>query len=222
VVEPGQPFNVSEFKWLTLAAIADISGRGKLPIMVGGTGLYVDSVIFDYSFREPADPHKRAELTQLSVEEMQARLREQGIPLPENERNPRHLLRVLESGGQLNERKPLRENTLVLGLKLDRAELEARITKRVDAMFADGFIDEARQLGERYGWDTEALQVPGYTEAREYLDGSLSLDAAKQATARAHLQLAKRQRTWFKRNKSIHYIREQAEAVDLVTSLLNT
>jgi tRNA dimethylallyltransferase len=222
VVSPGEPFTVADFKRLANQAITDISARGKLPIMVGGTGLYVDAVLYDFDFRPPADPAARQQLEQLTIEEMQQRILDQGLGMPANERNPRHLSRVLETSGAASQKKPLRANTLVLRITLDREVLGRRIAERVNAMVAAGLADEVKRVGETYGWDVEALRAPGYKAFHEYIEGAVSLEQAKAASVRATKQLAKRQRTWFKRNKSIHYICKQAEAVDLTTTFLST
>ncbi|HEY8999418.1 MAG TPA: tRNA (adenosine(37)-N6)-dimethylallyltransferase MiaA [Candidatus Saccharimonadales bacterium] len=220
VVSPAEQFTVADFKRQALAAIADIISRGKVPLLVGGSGLYVDAVIYDFQFRTPADPLLRERLQQLSVEELQQELINAGVPLPTNPRNPRHLIRSLETNGQSPVSMPLRANTLLLGLSIDRARLIENVTKRVEGMFARGFIDEARGLIQKYGVDAPALQAPGYKAVVAYLEGNLDLEQMKERGVRSHLQLAKRQRTWFKRNKSIRWCKSD-EVVDLVTTFLN-
>ncbi len=116
-------------------------------------------------------------------------------------------------------------NTLVLGLQLDRELLKSRVAARIDAMFAGGAIDEAERLRSLYPTDIDPLKTPGYTALWQMLDGSLTEEEAKAAFAAADLQLAKRQRTWFKRNKSIHWLANRdnfTESVELITTLLNT
>jgi tRNA dimethylallyltransferase len=221
IAQPDRPVTVAEFKKRTLQAIDDIVSRGKLPIMVGGSGLYIDAVLFDFEFRGEADDKLRAELTKLSVEELQHRLNMAGIPLPENVRNPRYLIRALETNGQIGTRKSLRPNTLIIGLQVDREVLRQRISERVDVMVETGFVDELERLVERYGWGIQALQAPGYKAFRGYMAGELSLEQAKQQFIKNDMALAKRQRTWFKRNSSIHWVKKQIESVDLVTTFLN-
>ncbi len=224
VVTPAERFTAAEFKKYALEAIDDISGRGKLPIMVGGTGLYIDAVIFDYAFRSPADAAIRAELEGLSVNELQNRILSQGILLPENARNPRHLIRTIETNGQPSQRGLLRPNTTTLGLQVGREVLRQRIADRVDAMVATGFVDEVKSMSQKYGWDARALQAPGYKSFHGYLEGRLGLNEAKTEMVKGHMDLAKRQRTWFKRNKSIHWLiteDKMAEAVDIATTFLN-
>jgi tRNA dimethylallyltransferase len=221
IAKPNDPITVADFKKLAQKAITEIAARGRLPILVGGTGLYVDAVIFDFQFRPVIDHALRQELSGLTVEALQKRLRASGIALPENKLNPRHLIRSLESNGTPAKRKPLRDNTLVVGLIIERDVLQQRIEKRVDAMVNAGLVDEVTRLGEEYGWEIEALQTPGYKAFRGYVTDTITLEQAKQQFIRNDLALAKRQRTWFKRNESIHWIREQGEVVDLITTLLN-
>lgn len=224
VVDPSQRFTVADFKRQAATAIDEITAAGKLPIVVGGTGLYIDALIYDFDFRGPADLALRAELDGLSVDQLQAKLREQGIPLPANQRNPRHLVRALESGGKTGGKAVLRQNTLLLGLMVELEVLEQRIIGRVDAMVDDGFVDEVRTLVEKYGNQVEAMRAPGYMAFQEYLKGIIDLEEAKRQFVQNDLRLAKRQRTWFRRNKSIHWLatdEKSTKSVDLVTTLLN-
>jgi tRNA dimethylallyltransferase len=221
VVTPNQPFTVADFQRLAREAIAGVTNRGRVPFLVGGTGLYVDSVIYDFSFRRPANPMERQRLQAMTVEELQREIEERGLPLPENEQNPVHLIRTLETEGEVSQHGPLRTNTLVLGLTIEKDKLERRIQDRVEGMVAQGFTDEVRNLSSKYGWDVSALQAPGYKEFRLYLAGEVSLEETEQQFVRSHLQYAKRQKTWFKRNADIIWISNSEEAVDRVTTFLN-
>jgi tRNA dimethylallyltransferase len=99
--------------------------------------------------------------------------------------------------------------------------LRQKVTTRVDAMVNEGFIDEAKRLSAKYGWEAPALQAPGYRAFRAYIDGNSSLEEAKQLFVQNDMRYAKRQKTWFKRNPDIHWISKTAEAVALITTLLN-
>jgi len=221
VVRPDQSFTVADFKILADDKIREISGRGHIPFLVGGTGLYVDAVLYNFNFAGTPDLKERQRLQQLSVDELQAEHVRRGISLPENAKNPRHLIRSLETGGQKAQNNTLRNNTLVIGLSIDREALMQKLKRRVDTMIDHGFIDEVRRLADMYGWDVPAMQAPGYKAFRGYIEGILTLDEAKALFVRNDAQLAKRQRTWFKRNKSIHWIHNSSEAVDIVTTFLN-
>lgn len=223
VVDPDQPFTVADFKRLALAAIDDISSRGRVPFLVGGTGLYIDAVIYDFDFSNPPDPIERARLQKMSVPELQQEIEQKGYSLPNNSQNPRHLMRVIETEGGVAqvENQELRPNTLLIGLIIDRDELKTKLRKRVQKMMADGLVQETKTLLQKYGADVQPLQSTGYKAIRRYLSGELSLDQAEADFVRNDNQLAKRQRTWFKRNKSIHWLSKQEEIADLITTFLN-
>lgn len=218
---PDKPVSAADFKRMALNTIADITDRGHLPVMVGGSGLYVDAVLFDYAFTEKADISRRAELEQLAVEELQRQLHERGIALPNNERNPRHLIRQLETGGVSQGRSGLRPHTLVIGVRRDPEELRSRIVERVDAMIASGLEQEVRSLVARYGRECPVLQTIGYQEFFPYLAGEQDIAQVREAIIRATIAYAKRQRTWFKRNPYIKYPCDWAETEELITTLLN-
>jgi tRNA dimethylallyltransferase len=221
VVEPDQPFSAAEFKRLARQAITDIAQRGKLPIMIGGSGLYVDSVLFDFNFLPPVAAEERRRLNALSVEELQNEIVGKGWQLPENSRNKRYLMRTLEVAGAERTRQPLRERTLVLQPLVPKDVLKSRIKQRVEVMVERGFAEEAAKQANRYGWDAPGLQAPGYKAFRNYVGGRQTLEAAMTQFVRNDLHLAKRQHTWFKRNKSVSYICNEAEAVEFVTTWLN-
>lgn len=205
VVAPNESFSVYDFQQLSFRTIEDIAGRGKLPIMVGGTGLYIDAVIYGFRLRARPAESQRARLQGLSVDELRERVVASGLPLPQNDRNPRHLMRLLESGLAPNQVKILRPKTLVMGLMVPREQLLPRIEARVDAMLEAGLLDEVRGLRSKYG-SIEALRAPGYKAFGAYLDGEIDLAEARRQFVRNDMRLAKRQRTWFKRNPDIHWL----------------
>jgi tRNA dimethylallyltransferase len=222
VVGPEQEFTAAVFKELATRAIDDISARGKLPIMVGGTGLYVDSVLYNYSFLPAGDRQARKALDILSMGELQDRVASAGLDTTGiDTQNRRRLIRLLETNGMRGERSPMRAHTLVLGVHVDRESLEERMTQRVDAMLAAGLEKEVKNLANRYGWDCEALKGIGYREWHEYFDGAQTLDQTRERIIRATRALAKKQRTWFRRNNSIHWTHNRGEAVAIATTFLS-
>lgn len=221
VRDPNESYSAARFKRDALMAIKAIGKRGKLPIMVGGTGLYIDAVLFDYGF-QPPNQGLRVELDKLTDKELRTRAKAMGINGTDIDfQNRRHLQRAVEAGGVMKQTKEMRANTLVIGLSLSREVLKQRITDRVEAMVQAGFIDEVKAISARFGWDNEALTGIGYQAFKKYLEGDISLDEAKAAFVKGDLQLAKRQRTWFKRNKSIHWINSPSEAWPLVDTFLH-
>jgi tRNA dimethylallyltransferase len=190
LIEPDQKFSAAEFKRLANKTIDDIHARGKTPILVGGSGLYIDAIIFDYQFN-PESAER-------------------------NSQNPRHLK---NTGTTIFH--TLRPNTCIYGIKLDREVLKDRINKRVKNMLETGLLQEINKLSEQYGWDAPGLNAPAYKAFRPHLEGRISLDGAKALFAKYDLELAKRQRTWFKRNKRIQWLNDRSKIVDIATTKLN-
>lgn len=222
IVSPCEDFNAAVFKQLANQAILDISKRGKLSIMAGGTGLYVDSVVFDYSFLPAPSEDMRDELNALTIDELVVRIEQEGLSLEGIDiRNKRRLIRLLESGGARPNQKPMRPRTLVIGVAREREDTKRRIAMRVDRMLDEGLEDEVRRLYNSYGWECEALKGIGYQEWREYFLGTQDLHTVRDRIIKDTIDLAKRQRTWFKRNKSIHWTSSFEESVELVTTFLD-
>lgn len=221
VVDPCGDFTAAVFQQMARRAIDEIGGRGKLPILVGGTGLYVDSVLYDFSFLPEPSPQLRETLNAMSREELLSQVEQKGLDTSAiDTRNKRRVMRLLETEGAMPTRKTLRPQTVVLGLQQPHEVLKARILQRVDKQFADGLEDEVRSLKNQYGWECEAMKGIGYREWQGYFAGGQSLEETKTKIIRSTLDLAKRQRTWFKRNKSIHWIRTQRDAVEVITTFL--
>lgn len=222
IADPCDGFSAAIFKRLAMRTISEVASRGKLPVLVGGTGLYIDSVLYDYEFLPAPAEKLRQELSNLSLEQLLQRADDLGLPTDTvDTRNKRRIIRLIENNGTLPKHHELRTNTLVLGVSIPREQLLERIRARVEAMLGTGLEGEARKLAKTYGWDVEPMKGIGYREWQAYFNGRQTLDETKQQIVRGTLALAKKQRTWFKRNKSIQWVKEQSEAVDLVTTFLN-
>lgn len=186
VVRPDEPFTVADFKTQAEVAISDILARGHVPFLVGGSGLYIDAVLYDYQFS--ADAADRDPI------------------------NPRHRV----EGGSID--KTIRDNTLVLGLDATKEQLEERIRSRITEMIDQGLVAEAEKLATKYGWDIESMKT--YRPLRSLIEGH---DLVEEVVAKMVIkdrQLAKKQRTWFTRNKSIHWI-APSQAHKLVKKFLS-
>lgn len=217
VAEANEDFTARLFKDLANKSIEQILHRNHLPIIVGGTGLYVDSVLYDFSFLPPASKTERARLQAQSISELIGEINNRGYDLSDiDTRNKRRLIRLLETNGARPQKSTLRPNTLVIGIKVSRAQLRANIVHRVDAMFRRGLRHEAEALGGKYGWENEAMKGIGYAEFQAYFEGSQSLSSTKRKVIKNTLNLAKRQRTWFKRNLDIHWVNDVEQANELV------
>jgi tRNA dimethylallyltransferase len=223
IIEPDESFNAAMFKKLALRAINTISKQHKLPILVGGSGLYIDGLLYDYSFLPPSNLRKqlnKLSVGQLASKAMDLKLIAKDIDL----KNKRHLIRLIESNGERPSKKNLRSNTIIIGLKTDRSILKDRLIKRTDTMIKKGLEYEVLGLVERYGWKCEALKGVNYAQWKDYFIGKDDLDKTKQKLIKANFDLAKKQMTWFKRNKSIHWMEtpvKLTDVVDLLTTFLN-
>jgi tRNA dimethylallyltransferase len=221
IVDPSESFNASDFKKLANKAIASVHSRGKLPFLVGGSGLYTDGVIFDYDFSPKHNPAQRDELNKLPIEKLQDIIRANNLPMPENIENKRHLTRVIETGGLAPKNKKMRPNTLVIGLNVPKPELKEKIEKRTNNMVESGLIDETERLSRQYGWQKEPMKSIGYREWREYFAGDKTKEETIQQIINSTNRFAKRQMTWYKRNKNIVWVKDLQAADKLVKDFLS-
>ena len=163
IVDPGERFTVADWKEYAEEKIREIRERGNLPMVVGGTGLYIDALIYDYKFGE-------------------------------HEKNSQC------------DRAEMCSQFLTIGVKTDAEVLRERITERADKLFVQELFEETRNLVERYGWGSQAMKSNIYQFAWGYLQGEYSLEKAKELFIYDDWHLAKRQMTWFKRNKNIIWL----------------
>lgn len=206
ILEPGEDFNVFLFQKLCFAAMDEIRGRNRLPVIVGGTGLYLDAVLRKYRMVEvPDNPELRRELADLSPEELAARL------LAVNPRlhnttdllDRDRLLRAIEIAEyeQSHEPEPLPEiRPIVFGVRWERSVLRQRITTRLKERLAAGLIEEVAEL-HRQGVPYETLEFYGleYRFVARHLKGELNRNDLFQKLNSAIHDFAKRQDTWFRR-----------------------
>lgn len=206
VVEPGERFTAHDFQRLARDAIVEIRTRGNIPFMVGGTGLYIDSVVLDYEFPED-DIGLRQSLSVKSIEELQSMIKTQHIAMPSNSQNQRHLINAIVTNGQTQAAKAApNPDTYVVSIATEKAILHERIAARAHEMFQSGVLDEARQLGGIYGWDSEAMTGNIYPILREVIEGRLSRQEAIEQCIVRDRQLAKRQVTWLKRHDFVRWL----------------
>lgn len=219
LVEPGEVFTAADFKKYALLKIQQVRERGHVPFMVGGTGLYVDGVLFDYQFGQP-QPELRKQLEALSLEELKLHCANNNVVLPENENNRRYVMRAIEqkSINSKRLRSPI-DNVILVGITTERDELRRRIASRAEQLFENGMLEEAIKLGETYGWDGEAMTGNIYKLVHRYVDGELTLDELKQANFHADWRLAKGQLTYLKRNSYIKWL-SLDEAREYISTVL--
>lgn len=223
VIDPGERLSAAAFKLLAEAAIADITSRGRLPILVGGSGLYVDAVLYDYEFPPEADPVRRAQLELMSDEELLELLAAEDEAAFErvDKANRRRVIRAIETAHEDTSRAAQSiPQALVLGTMLSKEVVQKRVILRVEKMLEEGFIEEVRRIGDKYGWESSALDIIGYRAFKGLLLGTKTLDEAKVDFVRGDMALYKKQLTWFKRNPAIHWIENAAEAQALAAEFL--
>ena len=217
-VSPDQRYSVADFKKDATEKIKDILSRGKTPIIVGGTGLYVNSLIYNIEFKEQeTDLNYREELEKLDIEklyEMAMKIDEEACKKI-SEKDRKRIIRILEiyhtTGKTKTEleaesRKKVEYDYRIFVLNWDRKELYERINYRVDLMMEAGLIDEVKSLLEKYKDFPTALQGLGYKEVKEYLDGILTKEEMIEKIKQETRRYAKRQLTWFRAYKNATWL----------------
>jgi tRNA dimethylallyltransferase len=203
LVEPDESFSAANFQRYAKNTISDIRARGKIPVLVGGSGLYVDGVILDYQF-EKSDPELRSHLEKMSLDELLDYCQKNNVKLPENSKNTRYVIRAIER--ELVVAKGLsnpQPNTIVVGIATERTTLSSRIHERSEHIFESGVVEEARVLADNYGWDSEAMTANIYRLVKRFLDGDITYSQLKLLNEQADRKLVKKQLTWFKRRPFI-------------------
>lgn len=206
LVEPGQAFSASDFQAYAKQKITEIRARGHVPFLVGGTGLYIDCVIFNYEFGPKPDRIVRQKLENMTLEELWDYSKKHNVRLPENKKNKRYVIRAIEQGGINQKRLKLIDNTIVVGIATNKHALRERIAERSEQLFRAGVIEEAEAIGAKYGWESEAMTGNIYRLVRRYLDGELTKEELKEKFIVSDWHLAKRQLTWLKRNEKINWV----------------
>ena len=210
ICDPDDAMSVAMFQQLARAAIDDIYARGKLPIIVGGTGLYIRSILYDYEFVErPVDEALREELERLAEVEGREALHQRLVHLdPEraatiHPNNVRRVVRALEvamqGDTQTTDSAPSEHyDYRLFVLHADREILYDRINQRVDAMMEAGLVEEVERLLAQGYRDTQAMRAIGYKEMIPFIDGKMSKEKATDLLKQHTRQFAKRQLTWFR------------------------
>lgn len=220
LIEPNQRFSAADFKAYALERIADIQNRGKLPIIVGGTGLYIDGLLFDFKFGPAQDVKHRQKLEELSIGQLQTMITDKKIEMPENNKNKRYLIRAIEQGGINKQKSKPLKNTLVVGLLPDRELLDKRITDRAQGMLKNGAIKEAQWLFDKYGYNVPAASAPFFKAFAPHFNSSQSIKECLERFVLNDRQLSKRQITWFKRNQHVNWFADTKDAYNFVSSKL--
>ncbi len=222
-VEPNQRYSVAEFKKDAENAIEQILAKGKVPIIVGGTGLYVDSLIYGIEYQDiKLDENYRAELEKKVEKEgletlyIEAQKIDPQAVEKISENDKKRILRILEIYHATGKNKTQQEiesrkngvkyDYKVFAINMDREKLYERINKRVDIMIEQGLIEEVENLLKKYNEFPTAMQGLGYKEVVEYLENKISKEEMIEKIKRETRRYAKRQLTWFRKNKQTIWI----------------
>lgn len=225
-----QPASVAEYQVLARTAIDDILDRGRVPLLVGGSGLYVRAVLEEFHFPGTDSALRRsleAELARVGPIALHARLQTQDSAAAEHilPTNGRRIVRALEvislTGRPFAASLPVSPRPVYQSVQVavDRADLDDRIARRVEKMWRDGFVDEVRELekvGLREG--LTASRALGYQQILEFLAGSRTEAEAFEATVVGTRRFVRRQRSWFRRDPSVHWL--DGDAPDLPEQVL--
>ncbi len=230
VVDPKEYFSVAQYQKLARQAIESIQKSGKLPILCGGAGLYISAIIEGWQFPDvPPNQALRQSLSNLSKEALYHQLQtidsQRALNIDKN--NKRRLLRALEIS--LNQKKPITPlkkvlppyDILILGIETEPEKLKIKIEKRLDERLNQGMIEEVKKLKEK-GISSQRLEDFGleYRWINRYLENKIGFSEMRKSLLQESWQYAKRQKTWFRKIKNIHWIREYNTAIELISNWL--
>ena len=222
-VSPEKRYSVAEFKKDATKAINDIINRGKAPILVGGTGLYIDSLIYGIEYNDiKIDEEYRKELEDLAEKKGLGTLYNEAKKIdkkamekisPNDKKRIMRVLEIYKATGKTktqqeeeSRKKEVKYDFKIYAIDMDRKILYDRINKRVDKMIEDGLIKEVQELIKKYKTFPTAMQGLGYKEVVEYLNGEVSFDEMCNNIKMQTRRYAKRQLTWFRKNKETNWI----------------
>ena len=227
IIEPSDNFTVADFKNSAKKIIADINNRNGLPFLVGGTGLYINSLVYNLDFTETEPDYEyRYELREILEEEgsefLYEKLQEQDRDMAEkiHKNNGQRIIRALEilkSGNKKgdNFREENKDyNLIYIGLNMDRAKLYEKINQRVDKMIDLGLVDEVKNLlDEGLDKNSQSLKAIGYKEVISYLDSEIDFAEMVDLIKKNSRHYAKRQLTWFRRDKRIKWFDRESDTI---------
>lgn len=219
--EPYESFSVAEYQQEVQTHIEEISSRQKLPILVGGSGLYVQAALYNYNFSEQKRDYELTKqlekvITTEGITPLYNRLKEvdpeQAAKIhPNNHRRVIRALEIYETTGmtmstyQREQEQQSPYHILFIGLAMDRPLLYNRINQRVDCMMEDGLLHEVKTLYEQGYENSQSMKAIGYKEFLPYFEGKQSLDRSIELLKRNSRRYAKRQYTWFKNKMDMHW-----------------
>ena len=225
VLEPSEDFSVAIYQKMVREKIKEFEDKDLLPLIVGGTGLYIKSVLYKYNFSDTKRDHAfEEERKEVDNETLHQELKEKD-PVSADKIHPNNRKRVLQALQRAETHKVSSETSkdekvydfLMIGLRMDREELYQRINNRVDQMLEEGLLEEVRGLYEK-GISYTASQAIGYKELFAYFDGKTSLEEAVETIKTKSRQYAKKQFTFFNNQFDVHWIDVDKDHFDLAVS----
>ncbi len=221
LIEPGGSYSAAQFVSYAEQKMREIWSRGNAAVIVGGSGMYIDALLFGYKFRTPTSPQQDYSL--MSHDELLG-LAQKQYPIEISHidvKNKRRLVQLLEKGPtDYSDRQRLKYTVKIIGIDPSRTNLQVRIEKRTRQMLEQGFVQECESLAKAYGVSCFALQTTGYAAVVSYMQGRLSYDDMYQKIVADTKKLAKKQRTWFQRNPFIEWSADEDEALAFAASYL--
>lgn len=170
----------------------------------------------------PGEKNLRAKYNSMNLNDLQKLVNDLGYVTTDIDlNNKRRIIRLIENNGIKPTAQPLIKGAIILGLKLEKEELINNIEARVNKMFDDGLVNEVSALASKYGWEIEPMKGIGYREFKDYFNGQNDIENTKKLIIKNTLNLAKKQRTWFKRNNSIQWVNNSKNIVLIATTNLN-
>ncbi|UMT81757.1 tRNA (adenosine(37)-N6)-dimethylallyltransferase MiaA [Staphylococcus roterodami] len=241
ILNPDESFSTFAFKNLAETLIYDITSRGKIPIIAGGTGLYIQSLIYNYELEdETITPEeeiivkkKMKEIEQLDNQQLHDYLAQFDAMSAENihKNNRQRVLRAIEyyfkTKKLLSNRKKVQQftenyDTLLIGIEMSRKTLYSRINKRVDIMLDHGLFKEVQQLVEQGYESCQSMQAIGYKELIPVINGQMIYEDAVNELKQHSRQYAKRQMTWFKNKMSVHWLDKENMSLQMMLDEITT
>lgn len=224
LISLNQDFSVYDFKEKATFVIEDIQNRKKIPIITGGSGLYIDSIIFDYKFRNPRkypdeniDGKSLGQLIEIAESKYPQELKKIDI---KNRRRVEQL--IIKGPTKDNDRINLKRNTLIICICPKMPILRQNIATRLKQMLNKSFIQEVKNLRKKFGRKNPLLQTTGYKRINEYLDKKINLVEMKKLIVSDTVNLARKQKTWFRRNPNTYWVENITEAQKNIEQFLQS
>lgn len=220
MVSPNESFTLFEYQNAVQEVLERKKSSNQTPILLGGTGLYIDSVVFNYDLKQN---DLTDDLSSYTLSQLQELAKDFLPDMSESDRSNRHrLIRAIQRGGLNKARgKPLDHMYFVIDV--EKEKLRKKVIQRVNSMFEEGLEEENKRLLDKgYTYKDNALRSIGYQEFEEYFNGRKSIEMVKEDIIKHTMQYIKRQRTWFRRNKNSVWVNSYESIVDLASTFIAT